>query len=199
MKIIDKASWQIDGGMESSIVVAHFERIFKWLAKNDMLTPEGKEIIDGGIDESVSLHERLVTPVALAFLEASYDAYVKNNSYNNDENASALEAAYASYRKQSGETYGDEELKKRLLETDYPNDEKLNEVIKRIRNFGHDAQSMFQGWYNTAKIPSFDINGITPAYLRKQHNMKDVGIIIAYDWLSKEPEKVAYLLKKGIM
>jgi len=94
----------------------------------------------------------------------------------------------------------DEELKKRLLETDYPNnDELLNGVIKKIRNFGDGAQSMFDEWYNTAKIPAFDVNGITPAYLRNRHNMKDIGILIAYDWLSKEPEEAARLLKKGIM
>lgn len=94
----------------------------------------------------------------------------------------------------------DIELKDRLLETDYPNDEKLlNDVVQKIRNFGNEAQSMFENWYDTAKIPKFDINGITPAYLRKFHKMKDAGIIIAYDWLQKEPTTAAHLLKKPII
>ena len=94
----------------------------------------------------------------------------------------------------------DEELRKRLLETDYPNDEKvLNVVVERIRNFGDDARSMFDNWWNTSKIPAFVIDGINPAFLRNRHKMKDVAIIIAYDWLSKEPKEAARLLKKGIM
>jgi len=93
-----------------------------------------------------------------------------------------------------------EDLKKRLLETDYPNDEKiLNVIVERIRNFGDAARSMFEEWYNTAKIPAFVIDGINPAFLRNRHNMKDVAIIIAYDWLSKDPREAARLLKKGIM
>jgi len=94
----------------------------------------------------------------------------------------------------------DEDLKKRLLETDYPNDEKiLNRIVERIRNFGDGGRSMFDDWYNTAKIPAFDIDGITPAFLRSRHKMKDVAIIIAYDWLLKDPKEAARLLKKGIM
>lgn len=96
--------------------------------------------------------------------------------------------------------YTDNELKDRLLEIDYPNDEKLlNDVILKIRNFGNEAQKMFDNWYATSKITNFDIDGINPAYLRKYHNMEDVGIIIAYDWLQKKPSEAVYLLKKPLM
>jgi hypothetical protein len=96
--------------------------------------------------------------------------------------------------------YTNEELKKRLLEDDYPNNEKLlSGVIEKINNFGNEAQSMFDDWYSKTLSPNFDINGITPAFLRKNHSMKDPGIIIAYDWLLKKPEEAVHLLKKGIM
>jgi len=98
------------------------------------------------------------------------------------------------------QTYIDNELKERLLETDYPNDERLlNDVILKIRNFGSEAQQMFDNWYATSQITNFDINGITPAYLRKFHKMKDVGIIIAYDWLQKKPNEATHLLKKPVI
>ena len=98
MKIIDKASWQIDGGIRSSIVVAHFKRIFSWLEAKGLLTQEGKEVLEFGIDDSVSLHERLVTPEALAFLDAKYDDYLKCNPYGKDSDSSALEEIFADFQ-----------------------------------------------------------------------------------------------------
>jgi len=98
MKVIDKASWQIDGGIRHTDVVAHFRKIFTWLATKGLLTAEGKEIMEIGIDESVSLHERLVTSEALSFLEATYDDYVKSYPYGTDEDSSALEKSYAAFQ-----------------------------------------------------------------------------------------------------
>ena len=98
MKIIDKASWQIDGGFPPYIVVTHFKRVFSWLEEKDLLTQEGKEILEFGIDDSVSLHERLITPEALAFLDAKYDDYLRHNSYGEDEDSSALEAIFTDFQ-----------------------------------------------------------------------------------------------------
>jgi hypothetical protein len=97
-------------------------------------------------------------------------------------------------------TYTNEELIERLLESDYPNDAQLLEgVIQKIRHFGTEAQAMFDEWYATSGISPFDVKGITPAWLRKYHRMKDVGIIIAYDWLQKKPDEAAYLLRKPVI
>jgi len=98
MKIIDKASWQIDGGIQPSVVVAHFKRMFLWLDDKAMLTHEGKEILAFGIDESVSLHERLITPEALAFLETKYDDYLKRNPYGEDNDCLSLEVIFTDYQ-----------------------------------------------------------------------------------------------------
>lgn len=96
MEIFDKASWQIDGGIEADIVVAHFERMFKWLDGKNMLTAAGKEIFESGIDDNVSLHDRLVTPEAAAFLLASYDDYIDRCLYEDDD-LSVLETVYKDY------------------------------------------------------------------------------------------------------
>ena len=98
MKIIDKASWQIYGGLQPSIVTAYFKRIFSWLEAKGLLTREGKEVLEFGIDDSVSLHERLVTSEALAFLDAKYDDYLRHNPYGEDEDSSALEEIFADYQ-----------------------------------------------------------------------------------------------------
>ena len=94
MVIIDKASWQIDGGIENETVVAHFKKIFKWLASKKLLTAEGQEILELGIDKSISIHERMVTPEALTFLKVNYDDYLKQCPYGTDLGASMLDAIY---------------------------------------------------------------------------------------------------------
>jgi len=99
LQIIDKAAWQIDNGVQPSVVITHFKRLFSWLAAKDMLTAEGKEVFEIGIDDSASLHERLVTPEALAFLLSAYDEYIKNNAYGTDTDSSVLESVYAGYLK----------------------------------------------------------------------------------------------------
>ena len=57
MIIIDKAVWQIDGGVPEELVVNHFKTVFLWLEKHDMLSVEGKEELEDGIDDCASLNE----------------------------------------------------------------------------------------------------------------------------------------------
>lgn len=73
MKIYDKAAWHIDGGEKKEDVLRRFSIIFSYLAKNNMLTDEGKEILELGIDSSVSLHERMVNESGKTFLDKEYD------------------------------------------------------------------------------------------------------------------------------
>ena len=97
MKIIDKASWQIDGGMPKNLVLQHFKTIFTWLDGKDMLTSEGKEELGFGIDETASLHEKLITQNALEFFETRYDDYLKSIKYGNDDGGFALERLYSEH------------------------------------------------------------------------------------------------------
>ena len=46
MIIIDKAVWQIDGGVPEELVVNHFKTVFLWLEKHDMLSVVGKEELE---------------------------------------------------------------------------------------------------------------------------------------------------------
>lgn len=82
MKIFDKASWQIDNGMSKEVVIAHFEFIFQWLNEHDMLSPDGLEILEIGIDEDVSLHEGLVNESGLIFLNKFYDKLITDSEYD---------------------------------------------------------------------------------------------------------------------
>ena len=95
--------------------------------------------------------------------------------------------------------YNSEEIKERLLEEDYPNNPVILEsVTRQILALRYEGEKAFENWFETRSIPSFDIEGVTPSFLRKYHSMKDVGIILAYARLIEEP-KAAFLLKKPVI
>lgn len=96
--------------------------------------------------------------------------------------------------------YTDQALKDLLLEADYPNDERLLKgVITRIREFGPEAAALFEAWAEQGKSPKFEVEGITSDNLKRRFKMKDVALIIAYDWLRKKPHEAARLLSKPII
>lgn len=100
MIIIDKAAWQIDGGVPEELVVNHFKTVFSWLEKHCLLSEEGKEELECGIDDCASLNEELVTKDGLEFLENCYDDYLKaiaKDKYGTDYNGAELEKIYNNY------------------------------------------------------------------------------------------------------
>lgn len=99
MKTIDKAAWQIDGGVPAEKVVSHFRMMFEWLASHGMLTEDGEEELEDGIDDCAVINDELVNGQGMAFLEKCYDDYLKAAAdfYGNDEGGSALEDIYRKY------------------------------------------------------------------------------------------------------
>lgn len=102
MKIIDKAAWQIDGGIPEELVVKHFQIVFLWLDEHEMLSDEGVEELEDGIDSCASLNEDLVTSEGLVFLDACYDKYLKlietNGMYGSELSVLELEKVYLTYK-----------------------------------------------------------------------------------------------------
>lgn len=79
MKTYDKASWHIDGGEKISDVVKRFEIVFKFLEAKEMLTDDGKETLEYGMDSSVTLNSTMVTKKGKVFLEACYDCIMSKD------------------------------------------------------------------------------------------------------------------------
>ncbi len=97
-------------------------------------------------------------------------------------------------------SYTDKEIEERLYEADYShNPAVISSVTRQIRQLGDKAEKAFLEWWNTGKTPAFDIEGITPAFCRKMHQMTDVAIILTYDQLLKDPKRAAFFLKKPIL
>lgn len=102
MKIIDKAAWQIDGGIPENMVVSHFCTVFSMLRKHDMLTEEGLEELEDGIDDCASLNDELINEKGLEFLEKCYDDYlnaVAKEFYGKDDEGMILEKFYTAFLK----------------------------------------------------------------------------------------------------
>ena len=100
MIIYDKAAWQIDGGIPAKLVVSHFNIVFKWLKDHNMLSADGEEEFEDGIDDCASLNERLVTKEGAAFLDKCYDDYivtVAKDRYGMDFGGEMLEEFYHKY------------------------------------------------------------------------------------------------------
>lgn len=73
LKIYDKAQWHIDGGEDVELVIARFKSVFRFLADKDLLSPEGMELLEIGMDSSASLHERMVSDKGNKFLSDVYE------------------------------------------------------------------------------------------------------------------------------
>lgn len=96
IKVYDKAQWHIDAGENSESVVAKIKAVFEFLNSKELLSSEGKEILNLGLDSSISLNERMVTDVGKIFLDKYYDAVINNST---DNIINALEKEYVVFNK----------------------------------------------------------------------------------------------------
>ena len=80
MIIFDKASWHVDAGEPKEEVIKKFRSVFYFLHTNHLLSSDGEELYDLGLDGSTSLHEGLVTPEGKEFLEREYDKIINLSS-----------------------------------------------------------------------------------------------------------------------
>ncbi|MBO5004018.1 MAG: hypothetical protein J6D03_01945 [Clostridia bacterium] len=101
LKIFDKAQWQIDGGITEELVVNQFNLVFLWLDKHKMLSDEGKEELEFGIDCEASLNEELLTIEGVDFLDKYYDdflAVISKDRYGKDDSIDELDNLYKKFK-----------------------------------------------------------------------------------------------------
>lgn len=75
-KVYDKANWHLVNGMSLEIVLEHFSFFMNWANTNNLLSHEGKEILELGVDESISLHSRMFNDMGIKFMENFYDKFI---------------------------------------------------------------------------------------------------------------------------
>lgn len=83
--VYDKASWHIDAGEPTSRVLSHFKFIMSWCNQNNLLSEEGEEIIELGIDDSISIHSRLFNERGNMFMSKYYDTFISAQNEQGSE------------------------------------------------------------------------------------------------------------------
>lgn len=119
-KIYDKASWHIDAGENKKEVVTKFKSVFQFLDKKKMLNDNGKEILELGIDESVSIHTGLLTKYGCQFMDKFYDKVVNESS---SRISAALEKYYKIYNKAISEAAEEFSFKGHKIQIDGSSDQ----------------------------------------------------------------------------
>lgn len=85
MKVYDTAKWQLEGGIPADKVARHFTFVFEWLRRQKMLSKDGMELLDLGMDDSASLNEDMVNAKGREYLDYYYDDYLKEINYGVSE------------------------------------------------------------------------------------------------------------------
>ena len=98
MQIFDKAAWQIDNGMDEDTVINHFTLVFEWLKDHNMLSKDGLDILDIGIDDDTSLNEQLVTSEGAKFLSEYYDKLISESEYDVSHEEDLLSDYYSKFK-----------------------------------------------------------------------------------------------------
>ena len=99
MNIYDKATWQIEGGIPEEKVVAHFALVFEWLHQKSMLSSDGIDMLENGIDESISLNEEMVTDEGNMFLSEFYDEFISETNYCLEIEKEALDRYFEEFKR----------------------------------------------------------------------------------------------------
>lgn len=94
MMVYDKAKWQIEGGIPKEAVIKHFEVVFGCLDAHRMLSDDGKEMLEFGIDSEISLNSRMVTQRGCDFLEKYYDEIIEKGGYDPEKTEELIEKFY---------------------------------------------------------------------------------------------------------
>lgn len=88
--VYDKVSWHIDGGENKKEVLNHFKFMSEWFIKNNLLNDEGLNILQKGVDESISFHSDMFTDQGNKFMETHYDKFISATSKDKFKLDSAL-------------------------------------------------------------------------------------------------------------
>ena len=95
MKIYDKVQWHTDAGESAIEVITKMKMVFSFLNKHHLLSDEGMELFQFGIDSSASLNENMVSSEGKMFLNQYYDQVINANA---EQISIRLEESYSQFK-----------------------------------------------------------------------------------------------------
>jgi len=84
-----------------------------------------------------------------------------------------------------------------LCAQDYP-DYMLEQTADKVERMDERIKAAFEEWVDNDVIPTIEIEGWSYNKLVEKFKMRPVAAFLALDWLTREPEKAAKALKRGI-
>lgn len=93
-KIYDKVSWHFPEGKRCPSLEAakvHFSVVTQWLKDKGLLSAEGREALENGIDSEFSLTAHMVTAEGNKILGECYAAWVRTIQYGRKPSTDLLE------------------------------------------------------------------------------------------------------------
>ena len=90
----DKVSWHFPDGKNCPSLEAakvHFDVVMRWLESQNLLSPEGREAIEIGIDSDFSLTSYMLTDTGNQLLVACYAEWVRTIQYGARPSVKLLE------------------------------------------------------------------------------------------------------------
>lgn len=92
-----------------------------------------------------------------------------------------------------------QELKNRLIQEGYLEENGLDGTVNNLLNLEGQAAVMLKEWFEEGKLPEFEaIEGVDSKILREELKMKEPAIILSYGMLLKDPKMNSVHLKNMI-
>ena len=93
-KTYDKVRWHFPEGNGCPSLDAakiHFQVVMKWLKDKDLLSAEGIEAVENGIDSDYSLTAHMLTPKGNKIIERCYSIWVSSITYEKQPSTRILD------------------------------------------------------------------------------------------------------------
>lgn len=94
--VYNKVAWHSELEDEA-IVIRHFCFIMKWLHDNQLLSEEGEELYELGVDEDSVLHKGMLRPLGNEFMSKYYEQFMNASAADKSDMDKALAALKANY------------------------------------------------------------------------------------------------------
>jgi hypothetical protein len=92
--VYDKVRWHFPEGKNCpslDAAMAHLDAIMRWLNDRDLLSDEGKEALEVGIDADFALTSSMVTKAGNDFLQHAYPKWIVTIDYGQKPDTSILD------------------------------------------------------------------------------------------------------------